>query len=86
MVLDHDRDILNANDDSVVQMAGDKKITLRMARGYAPKSISLPFKSKKKILAVGANQKNSITLVFDDILIMSPHIGDLNSLEAFEYF
>ena len=86
LVLDHDRGIVNANDDSVVQMAADKKITLRMARGYAPKSIKLPFKSKKKILAVGANQKNSIALIFDDTLIISPHIGDLNSLEAMEYF
>ncbi|MEA3434292.1 MAG: carbamoyltransferase HypF [Campylobacterota bacterium] len=86
LVLDHDRDILNANDDSVVQMAGDQKITVRMARGYAPKSMKLPFKSKKKILAVGADQKNSIALIFDDTLIISPHIGDLNSLEAFEYF
>ena len=85
-LLDHDRAIVNTNDDSVVQMALDKKITLRMARGYAPKSMKLPFKSKKKILAVGANQKNSIALIFDDILILSPHIGDLNSIEAFEYF
>ncbi len=86
MVLDHDRDILNANDDSVIQMAGEVKITLRMSRGYAPKSMKLPFRSKKKILAIGANQKNSIALIFDDTLIMSPYIGDLNSLEAFEYF
>ncbi len=48
--------------------------------------MKLPFKSKKKILAVGANQKNSIVLIFEDTLIISPHIGDLNSLEAFEYF
>jgi hydrogenase maturation protein HypF len=67
-------------------MAGDEKITLRMSRGYAPKSMKLPFKSEKKILAVGANQKNSLALIFDDTLIMSPYIGDLNSLEAFEYF
>ncbi len=86
LVLDHDRGIVNANDDSVVQMVGDEKITLRMARGYTPYSIKLPFKSRKKILAVGANQKNTITLIFDDTLIVSPHIGDLNSLEAFEYF
>ena len=85
-VLDHDRDILNANDDSVLQIAGDERITLRMARGYAPKSMTLPFNSNKKILAVGANQKNSIAIVFEDKLIMSPYIGDLNSLEAFEYF
>jgi hydrogenase maturation protein HypF len=86
MVLDHDRDILNANDDSVLQMAGEVKITLRMSRGYAPKSMKLPFKSDKKILAIGANQKNSMALIFDDTLIISPYIGDLNSLEAFEYF
>jgi hydrogenase maturation protein HypF len=86
LVLDHDRDIVNANDDSVLQMSGDEKITLRLSRGYAPKSIKLPFKSEKKILAVGANQKNSIAMIFEDTLIMSPYIGDLNSLEAFEYF
>jgi len=86
MVIDHDRDIRNANDDSVLQMAGEVKITLRMSRGYAPKSMKLPFKSEKKILAIGANQKSSIALIFDDTLIMSPYIGDLNSLEAFEYF
>lgn len=86
LVLDHDRGIVNANDDSVLQMAGEEEITLRLSRGYAPKSIKLPFKSEKKILAVGANQKNSIAIVFDDTLIISPYIGDLNSLEAFEYF
>jgi len=86
LVLDHDRDILNANDDSVIQMAGSEKVTLRLSRGYAPKSIKLPFKSEKKILALGANQKNSIALIFGDTLIISPYIGDLNSLEAFEYF
>jgi len=35
-VLDNDRDIVNACDDSVVQVVGDKYITMRCARGYAP--------------------------------------------------
>ena len=86
LVLDHDREIINTNDDSVMQIVAGKTIFLRMARGFAPKSILLPFKSKKKILAVGANQKNTISLIFGDTLIISPHIGDLNSIEAFEYF
>ena len=86
LVLDHDRSIINTNDDSVVQIVEGKTIFLRMARGFTPKSIKLPFKSDKNILAVGANQKNTITLIFDDKLIISPHIGDLNSIEAFEYF
>jgi hydrogenase maturation protein HypF len=86
LVLDHDREIINTNDDSVMQIVADKTVVLRMARGLTPKSITLPFKSKKNILAIGANQKDTITLIFDDKLILSPHIGDLNSIEAFEYF
>lgn len=85
-IVDHDREILNTNDDSVMQIVADKTVVLRMARGFTPKSMALPFKSKKNILAIGANQKDTITLVFEDKLILSPHIGDLNSIEAFEYF
>ncbi|WP_455757260.1 carbamoyltransferase HypF [Sulfurimonas sp.] len=85
-VLDFDRDIVNGVDDSLLQVVHGKTQTLRLARGYAPKVIKLPFKSDKKILAVGANQKNSIAFVIEDNLILSPHIGDLDSLKAFEYF
>ena len=85
-VLDFDRDIINACDDSVVQAIGDKKETLRLARGYAPKYQKLSSKLDKKILCVGANQKNTITLAYEDIVVTSPHIGDLNSIVAMEYF
>jgi hydrogenase maturation protein HypF len=85
-VLSYDRKIVNACDDSVVMMAGSEKVMLRMARGYAPKSFLLPRKSSKKILALGANQKNTIALGFGDHMILSPHIGDLVSLDAVAYF
>ena len=85
-VLSYDRKIVNACDDSVVQVASTEKIMLRMARGYAPKSLPLPKKMSNKILALGANQKNSIALGFGDHMIISPHIGDLVSLDAIEYF
>jgi hydrogenase maturation protein HypF len=85
-ILDFNRDIINAVDDSVVHVVDDNVQTLRLARGYAPKVINLPFKSKKKILAVGANQKNTIALMFDNKIILSPHIGDLDSLMSLEYF
>ncbi len=85
-VLDFDRDIVNACDDSVVQAIEDKKETLRMARGYAPRYKKLPFKIDDHILCVGANQKSTVTLVFEDIMVTSPHIGDLDSIESVEYF
>ena len=77
---------MNACDDSVVQRIGKSHEMLRMSRGYAPKSFKIPFKTAKKILAVGAHQKNTIALAFGNQIIVSPHIGDLNGYEAFEYF
>ncbi|MCW9027095.1 MAG: carbamoyltransferase HypF, partial [Thiovulaceae bacterium] len=85
-ILDFNRDIINAVDDSVVQIVNSKTQVLRLARGYAPKVIKLPFKVDKKILAVGANQKDTISICFDNTIILSPHIGDLDSLMSLEYF
>lgn len=85
-ILDFSRDILNACDDSIVQVIKEDMVVLRNARGFAPTSFKLPFKTNKKILALGANQKNSISLAFDDTLIVSPHIGDLNSIKSMEFF
>ena len=86
LVLTYDREIVNGCDDSVVMMADGQKLLTRLSRGYAPKSFLLPKKTKKRILAVGANQKNTLALAFDEHILLSPHIGDLGSLEAFEYF
>ncbi|MEA1982109.1 MAG: carbamoyltransferase HypF, partial [Campylobacterota bacterium] len=85
-VLTHDREILNSCDDSVVMSVEGESVMLRLGRGYAPKSFYRAKKITKKILALGANQKSTITMAFDNHLILSPHIGDLNSIEAFEYF
>lgn len=85
-VLTHDREIVNACDDSVMQLLGRQPLMLRLARGFAPMTLSLPFRTAQRILAVGANQKSSIALAFEDRVLLSPHIGDLGSLEANAYF
>lgn len=85
-ILDFDREIVNACDDSVIQIVKNKNIKLRNARGYAPTSLKLKNITNKKILALGANQKSTISLAFENNLILSPHIGDLNSIESVEYF
>jgi hydrogenase maturation protein HypF len=85
-VLSYDREIVNACDDSVIMSVGEDDVFLRMARGYAPKSFYIREKISKKILALGANQKSTISLAFDNNILISAHIGDLNSLDAFEYF
>jgi len=85
-MLFYDREILNACDDSVVMALGKESVLVRGARGYMPRSFPLKEQSEKKILALGANQKNTLALAFAKSAILSPHIGDLNSLDAVEYF
>ncbi|GAB1042363.1 MAG: carbamoyltransferase HypF [Shewanella algae] len=96
-ILDHNRPIINGCDDSVVQMLDDELQVLRLARGYAP--LSLPSKSLASkdsgdnssnklpsLLAVGPQQKNTLALNIGNQLYLSPHIGDLFSVEAEGYF
>lgn len=80
MVLDYDREIAHALDDSIVRcMAGEIR-PLRLGRGYAP--IFLPFKSEEKMcLGLGAQQKSSISLAYKNTLI-SPYFGDLHSVDS----
>lgn len=85
-VLDYNRDILNASDDSVIQIVKNDITKIRNARGYAPTALNFENKSKKKILSLGANQKSTISIYFENNLILSPYIADLNSLKSMEYF
>lgn len=85
-VLHHDREIVNGCDDSVMMVVAGESIMIRRARGYAPASIVLPFSLDKKVLALGANQKSTVAIGFDKEVILSPHIGDLDTIESLEYF
>ncbi|WP_353661406.1 carbamoyltransferase HypF [Hydrogenimonas sp. SS33] len=85
-MLDHNREIVNACDDSVAQLVGGRVQWLRVARGIAPLTLPLERKVEKPLLGVGANQKSTIALALDDKIVVSPHIGDLAGIEAVEYF
>ncbi|WP_152633207.1 carbamoyltransferase HypF [Aliarcobacter butzleri] len=85
-VLDYNRDIVNSNDDSIIQNVENYKIKLRNARGYAPTHIKIEKDLKNKVLSLGANQKSTIALGFKNNFILSPYIGDLNSISSMEYF
>ncbi|KFN19547.1 carbamoyltransferase HypF [Aeromonas bestiarum] len=85
-ILDHNRPILHTCDDSLVQWAGGRRQTLRLARGYAPCTPSLKEAVKVPLLAVGAQQKNQLALAFGRQRIYSPYIGDLHSLPMQGHF
>ena len=85
-ILDHNRPILHPCDDSLVQWAGGRRQTLRLARGYAPCTPSLKQAVKVPLLAVGAQQKNQLALAFGRQRIYSPYIVDLHSLPMQSHF
>lgn len=85
-VLDHDRTIVNALDDAVIQFAEEHVIMLRMGRGFAPHTVATEKTDTEEVLALGAHQKSAIALGKGDNMILSGHIGDLGSVEADSYF
>jgi hydrogenase maturation protein HypF len=79
------RPIARRVDDSVTRAGTFGPTILRRGRGYAPVAVAkLP--AKRPILALGADLKNTVTLVVDGQAFVSQHIGDLehyHSLRAF---
>ena len=84
--LEHNREIVNSCDDSVLFVENEKMFILRSARGYAPLYLKLPYKTEKKILALGANQKSTVAITVEDSVVLSPYIGDLGSLSSIEHY
>jgi len=81
----HNRDIYLRSDDSIVRRVKNQNTIIRRARGFAP----LPIFLKKKfprILACGAELKNSICLTKGKNAIISQYIGDLKNEESFQFF
>jgi hydrogenase maturation protein HypF len=86
VLLTHDRPIVRPVDDSVVRVfpsAGLGVQVLRRARGYAPLAIPLGFQAPS-ILAVGGHLKNAVALSLGAEVVISPHIGDLDTALSVE--
>ena len=79
------RPIARRVDDSVARAGACGPVVLRRARGYAPGAVaSLP--SDRPILALGADLKNTITLVVNGQAFVSQHIGDLDHYQSLRAF
>jgi hydrogenase maturation protein HypF len=80
-----ERPIARRVEDSVARVGVFGPAILRRSRGYAPGAVAqLP--SRRPILAVGPDLKNTITLVVDGQAFVSQHVGDLSHYEAFRAF
>jgi hydrogenase maturation protein HypF len=89
LFLVHDRPIVRPVDDSILRVISDRPVILRRARGYAPLPINSTvssLNSPTKILSLGSHLKNAIALSFEGQIFLSQHIGDLETIPAFEHF
>jgi hydrogenase maturation protein HypF len=86
LIATHNRDIANRMDDSLVRVVAGQPRLLRRARGYAPRSITLPagFEQADGILAYGAELKSTFCLVKQGAAILSQHQGDLEEVNTYE--
>jgi hydrogenase maturation protein HypF len=80
-----ERPIARRIDDSVIRHGPSGSILVRRARGLAPAVVAtLP--TTRPILAVGADLKNTVTLVVAGQAFVSQHIGDLEHWPVVEAF
>jgi len=82
----HDREIYTRCDDTVMYFIDKKPIIIRNGRGVSPSYINIYTKCNHIILSLGANEKNTISLFYDNKIITSQYIGDLENKETIESF
>ena len=88
LLLVHDRPIARPVDDSVLRPGPGGPVVLRRARGYAPTALPLPaFASGgAPVLCLGGHMKNTVALATDASVVLSPHIGNLETAAAMHSF
>ena len=79
----HNRPIARSVDDSVVRVIMGREMVVRGGRGYAPASIHLITPSPST-LALGAHLKTTIAVSIGTGVLISQHVGDLDTPQALE--
>ena len=83
-VLYHKRRILVSLDDSVMRVAAGYGQIIRRSRGIVPLPMQMPMRTKKPLLAAGADLKASFCLMAGSQAYMSQYFGDLEVLEVMD--
>ena len=84
--LHHDRPIVRPADDSVYRRIGPSVRPVRLGRGAAPRELQLPYRQEQPLLAVGGQMKGTVALAWDNRVVVSPHIGEMDTARSLDVF
>ena len=84
LIIDHDRDILIRNDDSVVRVINGAPAYVRRGRGLTPNAIRLS-EDLPSVLALGGHLKNTVCLTRGREAFLSQHIGDMDTARNYDF-
>lgn len=80
----HNREINTPVDDSVIKIVHKSEMVSRCSRGYAPEAFIMD--TEHDLLALGAEQKNSICITQNGYANISQYIGDLKDYDTYKVF
>jgi len=84
--LQHDRPIVRPADDPVYRCIAERMRPLRIGRGSAPRELDLPWQQQRPLLAVGGHMKGTVALSWEHRVVVSPHIGEMESPRSLAVF
>jgi hydrogenase maturation protein HypF len=84
--LHHNRPIVRPADDPVYRRIAGVMRPIRIGRGCAPVEVELPWRQRQPVLAVGGHMKGTVALAWDDRVVVSPHIGEMDSPRSLTVF
>jgi hydrogenase maturation protein HypF len=85
-ILVHDRAIAMRCDDSVARVIAGTPTIMRRSRGFVPRPFQLATPVAEPVLACGGHLKNTFCIATGDRAYFGPHIGDLETVAALEFF
>ncbi|MEM4540885.1 MAG: carbamoyltransferase HypF [Archaeoglobaceae archaeon] len=82
-VVEHEREIVHRVDDSVLRFTDGEPVFLRRGRGYAPEWIKV-CRDLPNGIALGAELQTAGAISFDNKVVLTQFIGDLDEIENLE--
>lgn len=79
----HDLGLVTGVEDSIACSGPGGLQLVRRSRGYAPRSVKLPF-TTAPILAFGAHDKSTVCVTRGNEAFLSPHLGNLSDFSAMD--